>query len=62
MWQEGKYKEEKSILSIEEALKNKSFVHDPQYLKKGKAIKIIKDSKHKLKGELYSGGQDHFYL
>ena len=25
-------------------------------------IKIIKKSKHKLKGELYSGGQDHFYL
>ena len=54
--------EQEPTLSIEEALKNKSFVHDPQYLKKGDAIKIIKKCRHKLKGELYSGGQDHFYL
>mgnify|MGYP001187854701 CR=1 FL=1 len=57
-----KFKETKPILNIKEALKKKSFVHDPQYLIKGDAIKIIKKSKYKLKGELYSGGQDHFYL
>jgi len=57
-----KFKKTKPILSIEEALKYKSFVHNPQYLKKGDAIKFIKKSKYKLKGELYSGGQDHFYL
>ena len=57
-----KFKEMKPILSIEEALKNKSFVHEPQYLKKGNAIKLIRNSKYKLKGELHSGGQDHFYL
>ena len=57
-----KYKETKPILTIEEAIKKKSFVHQPQHLKKGNAIKIIKKSKFKLKGELYSGGQDHFYL
>ena len=57
-----KFKETKPILNIKEALKKKSFVHDPQYLIKGDAIKAIKKSKHKLKGELYSGGQDHFYL
>ena len=56
------FKETKPILDIQEALKKKSFVHDPQYLKKGDAIKIIKKSKHVLRGELYSGGQDHFYL
>ena len=57
-----KFKESKPILSIEDALKINSFVHDPQYLKKGDALKSIKKSKYKLKGELYSGGQDHFYL
>ena len=57
-----KFKEQKPIISIKEALKKKSFVHDPQYLKKGEALKIIKKAKNKLKGELYSGGQDHFYL
>jgi xanthine dehydrogenase large subunit len=57
-----KFKETKPILSIKEALKKKSFVHDPQYLKKGNAIKVIKKSKYSLRGELYSGGQDHFYL
>ena len=57
-----KVKERKPILSIDEALRKKSYVHEPQYLKKGDAINFIKKSKHRLKGELYSGGQDHFYL
>ena len=57
-----KFKEAKPILTIEDALKYKSFVHDPQYLKKGNATKCISEAENKLDGELYSGGQDHFYL
>jgi xanthine dehydrogenase large subunit len=57
-----KLKEQKPILGIKEALKKKSFVHEPQYLKKGEALNSIKKAKNTLKGELYSGGQDHFYL
>ena len=57
-----KLKEKKPILSIEEAVKKKSFVHEPQILKKGDAKKNITKSEYKLTGDLYSGGQDHFYL
>jgi len=57
-----KIKEKKPILSIREALKKNSFVHEPQILKKGDTKKNIAKSDYKLKGELYSGGQDHFYL
>jgi len=56
------YSKEKPILEIQEAIKKKSFVLKPKVLKKGNAIKCIKNSKHIIEGELFSGGQDHFYL
>jgi len=52
----------KPIINIKEAIKKKSFVLKPKILKKGNAIKSIKNSKHVIEGELFSGGQDHFYL
>ena len=56
------YLERKPILNINDAIKKKSFVLKPVKISKGNAINEIKKSKHTLEGELYSGGQDHFYL
>ena len=52
----------KPIVSIEEALKKKSFVLKPKYLTRGNIKDGFKKSDNLLKGKLYSGGQDHFYL
>ncbi len=56
------YIQKKPILDIKEAIKKKSFVLQPVKISKGNAINEIKKSKYTLQGELYSGGQDHFYL
>ena len=52
----------KPIVSIEEALKKKSFVLKPKHLTRGDIKDGFKKSDNILKGKLYSGGQDHFYL
>ena len=52
----------KPIVSIEEALKKKSFVLKPKHLTRGNIKDGFKKSNNILKGKLYSGGQDHFYL
>ncbi len=52
----------KPIVSIEEALKKKSFVLKPKHLTRGNITDGFKKSDNILKGKLYSGGQDHFYL
>ncbi len=52
----------KPIVSIEEALKKKSFVLKPKHLTRGNIKDGFKKSDKILKGKLYSGGQDHFYL
>ena len=52
----------KPIVSIEEALKKKSFVLKPKHLTRGNIEDGFKKSDNILKGKLYSGGQDHFYL
>ena len=52
----------KPIVSIEEALKKKSFVLKPKHLTRGNIKDGFKKSDIILKGKLYSGGQDHFYL
>ena len=52
----------KPIVSIEEALKKKSFVLKPKHLTRGNIKDGFKKSDNILRGKLYSGGQDHFYL
>ncbi len=52
----------KPIVSIEEALKKKSFVLKQKHLTRGDIKDGFKKSDNILKGKLYSGGQDHFYL
>ena len=57
-----KIKKLKPILTIEDAIKKKSFVLKSKTIKKGRVSSAIKNSDHYLKGKLECGGQDHFYL
>ena len=57
-----KYKKEKPIITIKDALKNKSYILKTRNLSNGDPKKAIKKSKNQLSGELYTGSQDHFYL
>jgi xanthine dehydrogenase large subunit len=51
-----------AVLTIDEALKNESYVSPVQAMARGELDAGFKDSKHRLKGEFRAGGQDHFYL
>jgi xanthine dehydrogenase large subunit len=51
-----------AVLTVEEALKNESYVSPVQTMARGELDTGFKDSKHRLKGEFRAGGQDHFYL
>ena len=55
-------KELQPILTIKDAMKKKSYVLKPRFLSKGDTKNNLKKSKNILSGEVYSGGQDHFYL
>jgi len=54
--------EEKPIFDLEEAKDLNSFVLPKMTLSRGNSEDKIKNSKHTLKGKLFIGGQDHFYL
>ncbi|WP_374466162.1 xanthine dehydrogenase molybdopterin binding subunit [Ferrovibrio sp.] len=56
------YEDLPAILGIEEALEQQSLLMPPLGLKRGDAATAIAKAPHKLSGELYLGGQDHFYL
>ncbi|MDX2428589.1 MAG: xanthine dehydrogenase molybdopterin binding subunit [Xanthomonadales bacterium] len=56
------YEELPAILDIETALAKKSFVLDPHILQRGEPQTAITAAPHRLKGEVFTGGQDHFYL
>ena len=51
-----------AVLSIEEALKNESYVSPVQTMARGDLEPAFRESKYRLKGEFRAGGQDHFYL
>lgn len=51
-----------AVLSIEEALKNESYVSPVQTMARGDVNAAFKKSKHRLSAEFRAGGQDHFYL
>jgi xanthine dehydrogenase large subunit len=51
-----------AVLTIEEALKNESYVSPVQTMTRGDLDPAFKESKHRLRGEFHAGGQDHFYL
>ena len=56
------YEELDAILTIDEAMKAKSFVLDTNMMVRGDARGAILKAKNKLKGSLSVGGQEHFYL
>ena len=56
------YKTLKTITTIKEALKRKSYVLKEKIIKKGEALKAIENSKNRLKGNFTTGSQEHFAL
>jgi len=56
------YETLKPITTIRDALKKKSFVLKEKIIKKGDAVKAIKDSTNRLKGNFTTGSQEHFAL
>ena len=56
------YEDLEPILTIEDALKARSFLGDPIVLEKGDASSALKSSRNRLKGRVQCGGQEHFYL
>ena len=56
------YKTLKPIITIQNALKKKSFVLKEKIIKKGEALKAIENSVNRLKGNFTTGSQEHFAL
>jgi xanthine dehydrogenase large subunit len=56
------YKNLKSITTIKEALKKKSYVLKEKVIKKGEALKAIENSVNRLTGNFTTGSQEHFAL
>lgn len=52
----------KPVLSIQEAINKKAFLYTAVPFKKGKADEAYEKAPHKLSGEFFIGGQEHFYL
>lgn len=51
-----------AILSLDEAIAKKSFLHAPPPFKRGDVEAGLRQSQHRLKGVFHIGGQEHFYL
>ena len=56
------YKTLKPIITIQNALKKKSFVLKEKIIKKGEALEAIENSVNRLKGNFTTGSQEHFAL
>ncbi|MDC1476186.1 xanthine dehydrogenase molybdopterin binding subunit [Pelagibacteraceae bacterium] len=56
------YKTLKTITTIKEALKKKSYVLKEKIIKKGEALKAIENSANRMKGNFTTGSQEHFAL
>lgn len=51
-----------AVLGIDAAIAAESYVAPPQRMQRGDARAALAAAPHRLKGEVRSGGQDHFYL
>ncbi|MFT5138978.1 MAG: xanthine dehydrogenase large subunit [Rhodothermales bacterium] len=56
------YQELPAILDIETALASGSFVLEPHTMMRGDSTSALAAAQHQVNGQLYIGGQDHFYL
>lgn len=59
---EIEYERLEPILSIDDAIKNKSFIGDRRFIKKGDYDSEIKKCENTLSGQVRIQGADHFYL
>jgi xanthine dehydrogenase large subunit len=51
-----------AVLSIEQAIREQSFLTDVERMRRGKPEEAMLASPHRLEGELFLNGQEHFYL
>ncbi|MGE0784169.1 MAG: xanthine dehydrogenase molybdopterin binding subunit [Sandaracinaceae bacterium] len=51
-----------AILTIEDAVAKRSFHTEPGTIARGDVAKAMSAAPHRLEGELFVGGQEHFYL
>ena len=56
------YQDLPAILGIDEALQQQAYVLPSQVMRRGNAAAALARARHRLKGRLAIGGQDHFYL
>lgn len=51
-----------AITSIEAAIASSSYLFGPERLARGEAAEALRGAEERLSGELFVGGQEHFYL
>jgi len=51
-----------AILDIETAIEKNNLIAPPRKIERGNADEVLKTAPHVLKGELKTGGQEHWYL
>jgi xanthine dehydrogenase large subunit len=51
-----------AILSIEHAIAAQSFLTEPEFMRRGDPERALAAAPLRLQGELFMGGQEHFYL
>ncbi len=56
------YEDLPPVLTVEQALAQRSFVLDSYSMARGDAAAALATAPHRLQGRLHIGGQDHFYL
>ncbi len=56
------YEELEPVLCVKDALAKQNFVRPPFTMKRGDSDAAIEQAGNKLSGEMYIGGQEHFYL
>ena len=59
---QAEYRPLAPILTIEDAIAAKSFHSGPYSIRRGDAGRAIAESPHRISGELFVNGQEHFYL
>ena len=59
---EIEYEELPAILSIDDAMAQKSYVADPHVMKRGDSASALASAPHRHASRMMIGGQDHFYL
>lgn len=59
---EAEYSIRPAVLTIEDAIAASSFHDRPYHISRGNAAAELDNSPHRLEGELFIGGQEHFYL